>query len=157
MYLKLIKQIIFMENVLLSKQNLEEVFEKCPGYPFCMEYAKKKENIKNNKIILKGKNSNEIITCGNLMYCIADKQYTWLYFTNNKKIIISTNIGTFSNDLPICFFRISHNCILNLHFISAYSKARICYITLLNGTKLKTSYRKKSKFMKILKQINNKE
>ena len=113
----------------------------CPGFPNCSDYNSKE---KRDKIAIKQKEQNIIILCREILYLKAKEQYTHINLTNGKKILSPKNLVYFEKLLPDCFCRIHHNTILNMHFIKVVQKEKNNIIlTLDNGLKHKTSYRKK--------------
>jgi len=126
----------------------------CPGFPFCLDYNKKK---KSDKIIIKQNNHDSIIQCRNIIFCKSDKQYTFIYLTDDRKLISAKNLGFYEKCLPDCFCRIHHSTILNMHFVKEIKKEKNnMKVTLLNGKNIIASCRKKKNLIDktaILKSI----
>ena len=90
------------------------------------------------------KEQDIIILCREILFLKAEEQCTHINLTDGKKILSPKNLGYFEKLLPDCFCRIHHNTILNMHFIKVVQKEKNNIIlTLDNGLKHKTSYRKK--------------
>jgi two-component system LytT family response regulator len=142
-------------NSEIKKSELS-VIGSCSGYPFCLSYQNQQDNKASNKIIVRKNNSEEIINCRDIIYCMAEGQYTWLYLINRNKILLAKALGCIEKELPNCFFRIHHGCILNMHFARSIEKSRGCEIILQHGISLQSSVRKKNQFIKALKKIAGK-
>jgi len=82
------------------------------------------------KIRFNTQNGFTMVDPSGIIYCEADWNYTDLHFPNNKKIVVSMNIGKVLALLdPRKFCRISRSILINLSFlVSVDRKKRQCLI-----------------------------
>lgn len=82
-----------------------------------------------------------------VMYCESDGGYTRFHLEENKKILVSKNLGKYESLLPAdLFIRVHHHSIVNINYIDKYIKGRGGYVILKNGTLIPVSYRRKENF-----------
>ena len=88
------------------------------------------------------------VDISNLMYCESEGRYTRFYMADeNKKILVSKNLGEYESLLPAnTFIRIHHHTLVNINFVDKYIKGRGGYVVLKNGQTLAVSSRKKDTF-----------
>lgn len=89
----------------------------------------------------------EFIQTNQLVRCEASQSYTWLHFSDNKKMLISKSIGDFEKNLEHAgFHRVHHSHLVNMVYIQKYVHGRGGYIVLKNGQHIEVSVRKKAAF-----------
>ena len=82
----------------------------------------------------------------------ANSNYTFLFLTENRKILASKTLKEFEELLPSCiFFRTHHSNLINLNFIKRYIKGDGGQIELINGDYVDVSRRKKEEFLKLIR------
>ena len=69
-----------------------------------------------------------VIDPGDIVYCMADGNYTEIVMTNERHEIISSNLGSMVNELDDAdFFRISRSALINLRYLTHVdNKSGIC-------------------------------
>jgi two-component system LytT family response regulator len=84
-----------------------------------------------------------------IVRCQSQGNYTEFYFTNNKKMLSSHNLGFFEDLLPAeKFCRIHHSYLINIDFIEKYNKGRNGgSVIMSDGTELDVSQRRKEDFL----------
>lgn len=104
--------------------------------------------IQNNRIALPTIDGLLFIDVNKILYCESEGRYTRFYMAENeKKILISKNIGEYEILLPQkTFVRIHSHYIVNLNYVEKYVKGRGGYVILTNGKTLEVSARKKDDF-----------
>ena len=81
----------------------------------------------------------------------ANSNYTYIWFSNNTKILASKTLKEFEELLPEdIFFRTHHSHLINLNFIKRYIKGDGGQIELQNGSFVDVSRRKKDEFLKAI-------
>lgn len=87
-----------------------------------------------------------------IIRCEADGHYTSVFFANKPKAYVSKTLSHFEKELlPFGFFRVHHKHLVNLDFISSYSKGKGGgYITMSDGAELEVSIRKKAELLKVI-------
>jgi two-component system LytT family response regulator len=82
-----------------------------------------------------------------LVYCESDGNYSTLYLSDGKKILLTQKLKTVEEKLaPHSFFRVHNSFIINLNKIKEYHKADEM-ILLEGGEKIPVSRQKKSTFL----------
>ncbi|HBS86866.1 MAG: hypothetical protein A2W91_12610 [Bacteroidetes bacterium GWF2_38_335] len=85
----------------------------------------------------------------------ADNRYTTVYMTNNVKHFVSRNIGEFEELLnEYNFFRIHRSHLINTAQVKSVHKRDGGYLTMVDGTQIEISRRKKDEFLQKLKEFH---
>ncbi|MBJ7882805.1 LytR/AlgR family response regulator transcription factor [Gelidibacter salicanalis] len=89
------------------------------------------------------------IEVSEIIRCQSDINYTHIFLNGNKKITVSKTLKSFEALLSECnFFRIHNSHLINLECISKYIKGKGGYVTMVDGTYLEVSTRRKDEFLK---------
>ena len=93
-----------------------------------------KTETKSQKINIEGVLFNEIVDVNDILWIEADGRKSIVYFHNGHKIISTDNLGVFEKKLEKLdkFIRINRSEIINIEYVSRYSKKE--KMALLNGT-----------------------
>lgn len=103
------------------------------------------------KLTLPYANGFQIITVDHIIYLEAEGNYTYLYFINQERFLVTRNIKEFENLLdPNQFFRVHKSSIINLHFLKEYSSLDGHTAVLQNGVKVVISRRRVDDFMQAI-------
>ena len=82
-----------------------------------------------------------------IFYAESDGNYSTLYLSNNKKIVVTKKLKDIDELLPSDhFFRIHNSYIINLHKIKEFLKSD-GYVVLENNTKIPVSRQRKTEFL----------
>lgn len=85
---------------------------------------------------------------GELMYCLAEGNYSTLYFNDGKRYMISKTLKTIQDLLePELFVRIHQAHVVNLNYVVKYQNSKINTVRMTNGEELAVSRRKKGDMM----------
>ncbi len=89
-----------------------------------------------------------------ILRCEADGHYTNIFFSKTSKKLVSKSLSHFEHELiRHGFYRIHHKHLINLNFITAYSKGKGGgYVTMTDGVELEVATRKKTELLKIISQ-----
>jgi len=94
---------------------------------------------------LKGLN---FIKTSDILYCQSDSNYTMIFTTSNKKIVISKTLKQIELMLKdYSFFRIHHSYLINLIYIEKYLRGNPAYVTIEGGKNIPVSRNRKSDFL----------
>jgi two-component system LytT family response regulator len=105
----------------------------------------------NEKVALPTIEGFRFVSTKDIVYCKASGSYTYFYFANGEKELISIGLGTCEQFLPApAFFRVHHSFIVNLSCIDKYIKGRGGYLILTNGTRIDVSISRKEEFLKAI-------
>lgn len=85
----------------------------------------------------------------------SDGNYTVIFLTNEKKLIVTKILKEFEESLNnLGFIRIHHSHIINLNYLESYMNSDGGYVILKNKTTLPVSKRKKSHLLTLLNNIH---
>lgn len=106
------------------------------------------------KIALTDINGIEIVDIDKISYCLADKNYTTFCLTDNRKIVVSKNIGEYEKLLdPSKFFRIHQSSIVNIFQVSKILKGENGGVIMTDGTELSISRANRKDFIETIQRI----
>lgn len=101
-----------------------------------------------DKIPLSTTNGLVFVKLADILYCESSGNYTSFYLNNDKKIMVSRQLGEYEKLLPeINFTRIHDKYIINLSFIKEYIKGSGGDVVLENGKELPVASRRKEEFL----------
>jgi two-component system LytT family response regulator len=104
-----------------------------------------------NKIKLPTLNGFELVLIDEIIYIKSSGNYSHIFLKNDKKHIISKNIGEIEKNLdPTIFIRIHNEHIVNINEIVRYIKGRGGYVILKNNQHLDVSFRRKKFLLDVL-------
>lgn len=101
-----------------------------------------------DKIPLSTSNGLVFVKLAEILYCESSGNYTSFYLLNDKKVMVSRQLGEYEKLLPeINFTRIHDKYIINLSFIKEYVKGSGGDVVLENGKELPVASRRKEEFL----------
>lgn len=106
---------------------------------------------KNQKIVLSTSDMIHVINVDDIIRCESDNYYTYFFFTDGRKLLVSKTLKENEELLaPYNFIRPHKSHLVNLKFIKSYIRQDGGYILMNDGTKIPVSRRKKDKMMEII-------
>jgi len=101
-----------------------------------------------NKIPLSTSNGIVFVKLNDIMYCESSGNYTNFYLCNNKKMLISRQLGEYEKLLPAAdFIRLHDKYLVHLFFIKEYIKGSGGEVLLENGKLIPVATRRKEDFL----------
>ena len=101
-----------------------------------------------DKIPLSTSNGLVFVKLAEILYCESSGNYTIFYLCNDKKIMVSRQLGEYEKLLPEAnFTRIHDKYIINLSFMKEYIKGSGGDVILENGKELPVASRRKEEFL----------
>ena len=92
----------------------------------------------------------EFVDLKDIIYCESDGAYSFIYFTNGKKLLISKTLRYLEDILcDYQFFRVHKSFIANLDHVSKYSRGSGGMLTMNNGARIQVSRRKKEELLNL--------
>ncbi|HVU95731.1 MAG TPA: LytTR family DNA-binding domain-containing protein [Puia sp.] len=83
-----------------------------------------------------------------ILRCESSSNYTLLFTTDGKKLVVSKTLKEFEALLtPYRFFRVHHSHLVNLRYIKNYQKGQGGTVTLTDDTIVEVSTRRKEEFL----------
>ncbi|TGV01816.1 LytR/AlgR family response regulator transcription factor [Flavivirga rizhaonensis] len=90
-----------------------------------------------------------------ILYCEADVNYTYVHTIKSGKITSSKTLKTYENLLlENDFYRVHQSYLVNLEHVKKYTKGKLAYLILSNGSRVKVSLSNKAGFLKKLKNVD---
>ena len=106
------------------------------------------------KLVLKTQESIFVVEIDDIVHCEADKNYTFFYLNNGKKILVSRTLKDYETMLNgYGFFRIQQSHLINLEYLDRYDKQQGGAIIMKDGTAVPLSPAKKDQFFKLLEKL----
>lgn len=116
-----------------------------------------RQQINNNdfsKIALPTINGYQFVALDEVVRCQADRNYTQIYLSNGKNVLVSRTLGEFEELLEEHnFYRIHHAYLINLKHLKEYVKGEGGHVLMSDGSRLDVSKRKKDDFLSRLHKI----
>jgi two-component system, LytTR family, response regulator len=101
-----------------------------------------------DKIPLSTSNGLLFVKIADIMYCESSGNYTHFYMNDDKKIVVSRQLGEYEKLLPENnFTRIHDKYIINLGYIKEYIKGSGGEVLLENGKEIPVASRRKEDFL----------
>jgi len=106
------------------------------------------------KIVLKTTESIHIVNVQDIVRCESDRNYTYFYFRDAKKLLVSRTLGDYEEMLGgYRFYRPHQSHLVNLNFIEKFEKADGGFLILKDKTKVPVSTRKREHLMNLLEHL----
>ncbi|MCX8485721.1 MAG: LytTR family DNA-binding domain-containing protein [Crocinitomicaceae bacterium] len=106
------------------------------------------------KLVLKTQESIFVVEIDEIVHCEADKNYTFFYLNDGKKILVSKTLKDYDTLLAgLQFFRVHQSHLINLNCVERYDKHDGGSVILKDGTAIPLSPAKKEQFFKSLDQL----
>jgi len=114
------------------------------------------EMVQDKRIVLKTTENIYVIYLRDVIRCQSEKNYTYFYFTNRERIIVSKTLKEFDDILSeFNFMRIHRSHLINLKFIDRYEKSDGGYVIMTDGSKVEVSHRKKEFLLNYIYNLGN--
>lgn len=106
------------------------------------------------KLVLKTQESVHVVDLGEIVRCEADKNYTFFYLNNGKKILVSRTLKDFELLLANHgFFRVQQSHLINIDYIDRYDKTEGGSVIMKDGASVPLSTAKKEQFFQLLENL----
>ncbi len=93
-------------------------------------------------------NGLEIVNVNDIIRCQGDGNYTIIYMTGKKELMVAKTLKEFESLLSgYHFFRIHQSHLVNLAFIKSYHKGKGGFVRLEDKTELDVSSRRRDDFL----------
>ncbi len=109
-------------------------------------------NIGLSKVALPTAEGLIFVEVESIMRCEAENNYTMVFFSDKKSILISKTLAYFDEllaDFP--FFRASRNALINMNFASRLQRGKKNLIVMNDGSEIILSENQRNEFLKIFK------
>jgi two-component system LytT family response regulator len=127
----------------------EETQLKLDAFLYNIEHMSKETR----KIVLRTSESIHLVNVQDIMHCRSDGNYTHIFLSDRKKLLVSKTLKEFDTMLtPYGFFRIHQSHLINLNFMDHFSREQD-QVVLKDATALPVSSRRKDHLLKILRSL----
>ncbi len=107
-----------------------------------------KSDGKPKRLMLPTMEGFEIVAVDDIIYCEADDNFTRFYLTNNREYLICRTLKYFEESLSEeSFVRIHRSHMINLQFVTRYTRGKGGYVTMSNDKELEVAPKKKAVFL----------
>lgn len=104
-----------------------------------------------SRITVSDSNGHQVLKLAEIAYFEAEGSYTLIRLQDGRKFTSSNHLGYYEQRLADKgFFRTHRQYLVNLSVVTSYSKGKGGYVTLVDGTQIELSYRKKAEFLERL-------
>ena len=112
--------------------------------------------IQDKRIVLKTTENIYVIYLRDIIRCQSEKNYTYFYFTNRERIIVSRTLKEFEDLLTgFNFMRIHRSHLINLKYIDRFEKSDGGMVIMTDGSKVEVSHRKKESLLNYIYNLGN--
>ncbi len=116
----------------------------------------KKKAATTQRIVLPSLQGFTVTEVKDIIRCEADKNYTFFYFADQTKMLISKTLKEYSDLLAEHdFMRVHQSHLINLSHIKKYNKGRGGYVTMSDESMVDISRANKEEFMKRVASVTN--
>ena len=113
-------------------------------------------NAQEKKIVLKTTENIYIISIKDVIRCQSEKNYTYFYFKNRERVIVSKTLKEFDEILTdYGFLRIHRSHLVNLSYIDRFDKSEGGYLIMTDGSKVDVSHRKKDALLQYIYSLGD--
>ncbi|NOR87251.1 MAG: response regulator [Bacteroidales bacterium] len=113
-------------------------------------------NTLDKRIVLKTTENIYIIYLRDVIRCQSEKNYTYFYFANRERIIVSKTLKDFEEILTeYGFMRIHRSHLINLKFIDRFEKSEGGFLIMTDGSRADVSHRKKEALLNYIYGLGN--
>src|SRR5664279_2435356 len=104
-----------------------------------------------DKIAISTSEGIEFIPIKNIVHIESKSNYSKIFLTNNKSIMVTKILKDFEEMLvPYNFYRVHNSHLINLNYIQKYIRSQGGHVQLQDGTLIDISRRKKEEFLKMI-------
>lgn len=116
----------------------------------------KEETTRDKRIVLKTTENIYIIYLKDVIRCQSEKNYTYFYFADRDRIIVSKTLKEFEEILTdYGFMRVHRSHLVNLKFIERYDKTEGGLLIMTDQSKVDVSHRKKEALLNYMYGLGN--
>lgn len=104
----------------------------------------------NRKIAIHHQTAMEVVFLYDILYCLADENYSMIVLFDGRTIKLSKPLKTVESEInSSAFYRCHKSYLVNLHYVSKYNRTQQT-TELIDGTSIPVSHRKKDDFVACL-------
>ncbi len=106
------------------------------------------------KIVLRTAESIHVVNVQDIIRCESERNYTWFYFNDNRKLLVSKPLNSFEELLEdYQFLRTHRSHLINLKYLERYDKAEGGTAIMKDNSSVPVANRRRELFMKLLEEL----
>ncbi len=114
----------------------------------------KEEEKSNKRLALHSQDKIEIVEIGNIIRCESNINYTYFYFADGSKMLVTKTLKEYDGMLSdYGFYRVHQSHLINIDHLKEYVKIDGGYLKMFDGSSVPISTRKKSYVLNLLQGI----
>lgn len=120
------------------------------------ELNNKADSISNvrRKLAVNTTESVTLLNINEIVRCESNRNYTFIYMCDGKKLIVSKTLMEFEEVLSrYSFLRIHKSHLVNINYLEKYMKSEGGFVVLTDGTRLPVAIRKKEYLFRELERL----
>lgn len=95
-----------------------------------------------------------LVQVSDIVRCEADVNYTHIFLKNRQKMTVSRTLKDFADLLEdYNFYRVHHSHLVNLAHVVRYERGKGGFVTMIDGSQVEVSMRRKEEFLRKLSEI----
>lgn len=121
-----------------------------------VSYEALMNNLKNNnkRVVIRTKTSMYVFDINDIIHCQSDRNYTYFYLNDDRKIMTSKTLKDFEEVLTLPdFIRCHRSHIININYLDRYERGDGGTIIMKNGTEIPLSRLSRERFMDVLDSL----
>jgi two-component system LytT family response regulator len=150
--LKPIDQELLVQAIKKASESIdrEKLSLKIDSFMFNMDHISKEMK----KIALKTADNIHLVNLRDIVYCEADRSYTYFYLNDKSRVTVSSPLGQYEDLFNgYGFLRIHSSFLVNINYIKRYEKGDGGKVIIDDKTSLPVSTRKKEQLMQLLSKL----
>lgn len=109
-------------------------------------------NTQQKKVVLPLMDGFEVVRLGEILYCEAQDNFTFVHFQNGKKSLICRKLKFYENALSDHgFCRVHRSFLINLEYVKRYIKGKGGTVIMENGSEIQVANARKGSFLERFK------
>jgi two-component system LytT family response regulator len=130
----------------INIEELEEAIQKCNLQINTGNKLNPSEKLR--QIALPVKNGYIVVLIKDIVYCSAQRNYSYFFLANGEKMLVSKSLKEFEDLLHFSgFFRIHNSYLINLKYVKRYVNGKKSKVILANNISLEIAVRRKEAFL----------
>lgn len=110
--------------------------------------------VNSNRLMLHSSQGIEVLALLEIMYCQASSNYTYVFTTDDRKVVVSKTLSEIDRSLrPKYFLRVHKSFTVNLNHVKRFTNLDGGELILQNGTSIPVSRRKKGEVLQALSEL----
>jgi two-component system, LytTR family, response regulator len=121
-----------------------------------LTHVRNSKDLSFQKIAFPTLHGYELVPLSDIVACESNSNYTTVYFSNGKNLLVSRTLKQIEEILDMApFYRIHHSFLVNLHFAIRYIKGEGGFLVLNEDLTVPVSRNRKEELLKIITHLSH--